>query len=77
MIAIKSDAMKVMPKYCEDCVWYGTRPHPDKGWTDICELMAHCMDEGQDDEWFYDGNGRPLACPLVEVAEQTEPKGEE
>lgn len=76
MIAIKSDAMKTMPEYCDDCIWYGTRPHPHKGWIDICELMAHCMDDDQDEEWIYDGNGRPKACPLVEIIEQTEPKTE-
>lgn len=76
MIAIKSDAMKRMPKYCDDCIWYGTRPHPHKGWTDICELMGHCMDDDQEEEWIYDGNGRPKACPLIEVADtpQTDDK---
>jgi len=74
MIAIKSDAMKQMPEYCDDCVWYGSRPHPHKGWTELCELMGHCIDDDQEEEWIYDGNGRPKACPLIEVADtpQTE-----
>lgn len=67
MIAIKSDAMKQMPEYCDDCVWYGSRPHPCKGWTELCELMGHCMDDDQEEEWIYDGNSRPKACPLLEV----------
>ena len=77
MIAIKSDAMERMPKYCDDCIWYGTRPHPHKGWTDMCELMGRCMDDDQEEEWIYDGNGRPKACPLIEVADtpQTESTG--
>ena len=69
MITIKSDAMKQMPEYCDDCVWYGSRPHPHKGWTELCELMGHCMDDDQEEEWIYDGNGRPKACPLIEVAD--------
>jgi len=69
MIAIKSDAMKQMPEYCDDCVWYGLRPHPHKGWTELCELMGRCMDDDQEEEWIYDGNGRPKACPLIEVAD--------
>ena len=68
MIAIKT-TMKYMPSDCDYCQWFGTRPHPYKGWTDICELMGQCMDDDAPEEWIYDGNGRPSACPLVEVGE--------
>lgn len=71
-VAIKTN-IKQMPEYCDDCRWFGTRPHPYKGWSDLCELMNQCMDDDQPKEWIYDGNGRPQACPLIEVAEQTEP----
>ena len=67
MIVIKSEAMKEMPRYCDDCVWYSTRPHPHKGWSDCCELTNHCLDDDQTEEWIYDGGGRPKACPLMEV----------
>lgn len=72
MIAIKSTAMKEIPKYCDDCIWYGCKPHPQKGWTDMCELMSHCMDDDQPEEWIYDGNGRPEMCPLIEITEEGE-----
>ena len=73
MIAIKT-TMEYMPSDCDYCRWFGTRPHPYKGWTDICELMGHCMDDDQPEEWIYSGDSRPKACPLVEIAEQTEPQ---
>ena len=76
MIAIKT-TMEYMPSDCDYCRWFGTRPHPYKGWTDICELMCHCMDDDQPDEWIYSGEGRPKACPLVEVSDRkTEPQTE-
>ena len=68
MIAIKT-SIKQMPEYCDDCRWYECRPHPMKGWTESCALMNQCMDDDQPDEWIYDGNGRPKACPLIEVKE--------
>ena len=71
MICIKTE-MKVLPKYCDECQWYNSRPHPHKGWSELCELMSHCMDDDQPEEWIYDGNGRPKACPLVEVKEDTD-----
>lgn len=71
MICIRT-GMKGLPEYCEDCQWYGSRPHPHKGWSELCELMSHCMDDDQPEEWIYDGNGRPKACPLVEVKEDTD-----
>ena len=74
MIAIKVECMKHMPSDCDFCYWFGTRPHPYKGWTDICELTGHCMDDDQPEEWIYSGDGRPKACPLIEIAEQTEPQ---
>lgn len=69
MICIKT-LLKELPKYCDDCVWYSSLPHPSKGWTEMCELEHHCMDDDQTDEWVYDGNGRPEACPLVEAEEK-------
>ena len=71
MIAIKTN-IKAMPEYCDDCRWYGIKPHPYKGWTEQCELMGQCMDDDASEEWIYDGNGRPSACPLVEVREDGE-----
>lgn len=67
MIAIKTTAMRQMPEYCDDCCWYECRPHPARGWSESCGLMMHCMDDDQPEEWIYDGNGRPQACPLIEV----------
>ena len=66
MIAIKTN-MAFMPEYCDDCRWYGTRPHPMKGWTVLCELMGECMDDDVDEGWQYDGGSRPANCPLVKV----------
>jgi len=71
MICIKT-GMKRLPEYCEDCQWYSIRPHPIKEWTELCILLDHCMDDDQSEEWIYDGNGRPKACPLVEVEDNTE-----
>lgn len=68
MIAIKT-SLKELPESCDHCNWYTCRPHPFKGWTNICELMGHCMDDEQGEEWIYDGDGRPSACPLMEVDE--------
>lgn len=75
MICVKTD-IKHMPECCEFCQWFGTRPHPYKGWTDICELMGHSMDDDQPEEWIYDGNGRPKACPLVEVEDEPQERSE-
>ena len=72
MIAIKITAMKEMPSGCDGCSWYGSRPHPAKGWTEICELMCHCMDDDQPEEWIYDGDSRPKACPLIEVNDDSD-----
>ena len=69
MIAIKITAMKEMPDGCDGCSWYGCRPHPAKGWTELCELMCHCMDDDQPEEWIYDGDSRPQACPLIDLPE--------
>lgn len=66
MVVIKTN-IKEMPEVCDECMWYGTRPHPYKGWPDSCELMSHCLDDDQPKEWIYDGNDRPIACPLYEV----------
>lgn len=70
MIAIKTNAMKEMPECCDDCPWYACRPHPIKGWTEACELMVHSMDDDESEEWIYDGNSRPKACPLIEVEDE-------
>ena len=72
MLAIKVECMKHMPSDCDSCHWFSTRPHPYKGWTDICELMGHCMDDDQPEEWIYSGDERPKACPLVEVVDYKE-----
>lgn len=66
MIAIKTNIEK-MPEYCDNCRWYGCKPHPMKGWSVICELMNQCLDDDQEEGWIYDGNGRPKNCPLMEV----------
>jgi hypothetical protein len=66
MVVIKT-SLKKLPEYCEECDWYTCRPHPHRGWTEICELECHCMDDNQPEEWIYDGNGRPKKCPLIEV----------
>lgn len=66
MVVIKT-SLKEIPQYCEDCQWYECRPHPNKGWSEGCGLMMHCIDDDQPEEWIYDGNGRPEACPLDEV----------
>lgn len=69
MVVIKT-IMECMPSDCEDCIWFGSSPHPYKGWTDICKLMGHTMDDDEPEEWLYDGNGRPKACPLVEIEDE-------
>lgn len=69
MVAIKT-SLKELPETCDNCQWYTCRPHPYKGWSEGCELMGHCMDDDQEAEWIYDGNGRPSACPLIDVAEK-------
>lgn len=69
MIVIKT-SLKIMPYYCDDCTWHTTRPHPERGWTEICELESHSMDDDQPAEWIYDGYVRPEACPLMEVEDE-------
>lgn len=66
MVAIKTE-MKSLPECCDYCQWYECRPHPYRGWSEGCGLMMHCMDDDQPEEWIYDGNGRPKACPLIEI----------
>lgn len=68
-IAIKT-FLKWMPETCEDCYWMGCRPHPYKGWMDLCELCGEQMDDSAHDDWIYDGNGRPKNCPLIEVKDK-------
>ena len=68
MVVIKT-SIKELPKYCDDCTWYSCVPHPYKGWSEGCRLMEHCMDDDQPEEWIYDGNGRPAACPLIDVSD--------
>lgn len=74
MVVIKTD-IKFMPEYCDDCRWFGCKPHPYKGWSDSCELMSQCMDDDQEEEWIYDGNGRPKNCPLMEIDVEVEKVG--
>ena len=64
---IVKTTMKQMPKCCDDCECYITRTHPHKGWTNICGITSQCVDDDALVEWIYDGNGRPKACPLIEV----------
>lgn len=54
MIVIKTNLDK-MPDDCDTCRWYGCRPHPYKGWTDICELMGQSMDDDGPEEWMWGG----------------------
>lgn len=68
MIAIKTSIEK-LPEYCENCRYYGVRPHPYKGWTDLCESCYQSMDDDSEEGWHYDGNTRPANCPLVEVSD--------
>lgn len=32
-----------------------------------CESCKNHDDDDQPEEWIYDGNGRPEACPLIEI----------
>ena len=73
MIVIKT-SVENLPDKCANCQWYGTRPHPYKGWTDICELCGQSMDDDGPKDWLYDGNGRPANCPLAEIGD-TEQEG--
>lgn len=70
MIVIKTN-MEYLPETCDSmCPWYGSRPHPFKGWTEICELMCKCMDDDQEPKWIFDGDHRPEACPLLKINEE-------
>lgn len=69
MICIKT-GIKYLPKYCDECIYYASRPHPYKGWSDICELCGEFMDEDAKQGWEYDGNEKPKNCPLIEVDEK-------
>ena len=39
--------------------------------------MNHCTDDDQPEEWRYDGNSRPKACPLIEIKGDEEQKQQE
>ena len=67
MVVMKMTHMVNLPEFCDDCIYYGCKPHPYKGWSEICELCGQCMDDDQAEDWIYDGNGRPKNCPLMEV----------
>lgn len=69
VVVMKMTHMKHVPESCDDCLYFSTRPHPYKGWTDGCELCMQCLDDDQEDDWIFDGNGRPKNCPLMEVDE--------
>jgi hypothetical protein len=71
MVVIKT-MMKDLPDDCSYCQWFGCRPHPAKGWSDLCELESHCLDDDQEEDWIYTGDGRVKACPLMEVPEVQE-----
>ena len=58
---------EVLPEYCDECIYYGSYPHPYKGWTEQCELCHQSMDDDGEEGWCYDGNTRPTKCPLMEV----------
>ena len=64
--------MNSLPETCDDCIYYGCKPHPYKGWSDGCELCGHCMDDDQEDDWIYDGDSRPKNCPLMEIPKEKE-----
>ena len=49
MIGIRT-SMKSLPEYCDDCIYYGCKPHPYKGWSDSCELCTQCLDDDNGDE---------------------------
>lgn len=72
MVVMKMTHMEHIPKYCDDCIYYGCKPHPYKGWSESCELCMQCMDDDQDEGWMYDGNGRPKNCPLMEIKAESE-----
>jgi len=67
MVVMKMTHMKHIPDTCDDCIYYGCKPHPYKGWSDSCELSMQCLDDDQEENWIYDGNSRPKNCPLIEV----------
>lgn len=67
MVVMKMAHMKHIPEYCDDCIYYGCKPHPYKGWTNSCDLCVQCLDDDQEEGWIYDGNERPKNCPLMEV----------
>lgn len=69
MIVIKWVVIKEMPEDCSDCIYFSSKPHPAKGWTDSCELMMECMDDDADEGWQWGGDQRPLNCPLIEIKE--------
>ena len=70
MVAMKMTHMKSLPETCDNCTYYGCRPHPYKGWSQSCELCMHCMDDDEPEGWIYDGDNRPKNCPLIEVEPQ-------
>lgn len=78
MIAIKMSGMQKLPESCDDCIYFASRPHPFKGWTDLCELCVQCLDDDQPDGWIYGGDNRPKNCPLIDLeaiqADQTQNK---
>lgn len=76
MVVMKMTHMVNLPEFCDDCIYYVCKPHPYKGWSDICELCGQCMDDDQAEDWIYDGNGRPKNCPLMEVNSDEDSIGE-
>lgn len=74
MIVLKMSYLDKLPETCDDCIYGETSPDPFKGWTEYCQLCHHCLDDDQPEEWIYGGDGRPDACPLIEVKEYEEEK---
>ena len=68
MVVIRTE-FKELPECCEQCSYFGCRPHPYDGWMDLCELCGERIDGNgcKDDWWYYSGERRPGNCPLMEV----------
>ena len=74
MVVMKMTYFEHIPDTCDNCIYYSCKPHPYKGWSDVCELCGCCMDDDQEDDWIYDGDSRPKDCPLMEIQTGTEPQ---
>ena len=43
MVVIRTE-FKELPECCEQCSYFGCRPHPYDGWMDLCELCGERID---------------------------------